>query len=70
MTIVFDRIASVGGWLHAVDERDLGTELPLRNEDFESEVRTSLRGLYCEALDHADFFLFLESFQYLATHRT
>ncbi|KIY62449.1 hypothetical protein CYLTODRAFT_438894 [Cylindrobasidium torrendii FP15055 ss-10] len=38
MTIVFDRIASVGGWIHAVDERDLGTELPLRNEDFESQV--------------------------------
>lgn len=38
MTIMFDRIASVGGWIHAVDERDLGTELPLRNEDFESEV--------------------------------
>jgi Fungal specific transcription factor domain len=38
MTIVFDRIASVGGWIHAVDERDLGTELPLRNDDFESEV--------------------------------
>lgn len=37
MTIVFDRIASVGGWIHAVDERDLGTELPLRNCDFESE---------------------------------
>ncbi|KAF5375241.1 hypothetical protein D9758_000188 [Tetrapyrgos nigripes] len=38
MTILFDRIASVGGWIHAVDERDLGTELPLRNEDFESEI--------------------------------
>jgi hypothetical protein len=38
MTIMFDRIASVGGWIHAVDERDLGTELPLRNEDFESEA--------------------------------
>ncbi|KAJ7597133.1 hypothetical protein C8J56DRAFT_1159103 [Mycena floridula] len=38
MTIMFDRIASVGGWIHAVDERDLGTELPLRNEDFESEM--------------------------------
>ncbi|KIM85323.1 hypothetical protein PILCRDRAFT_817327 [Piloderma croceum F 1598] len=37
MTIVFDRIASVGGWIHAIDERDLGTEFPLRNEDFESE---------------------------------
>ncbi|KAF8168009.1 hypothetical protein B0H34DRAFT_814905 [Crassisporium funariophilum] len=36
MTIVFDRIASVGGWIHAVDERDLGTELPLRTDDFES----------------------------------
>lgn len=38
MTILFDRIASVGGWIHAVDERDLGTELPLRTEDFESDV--------------------------------
>jgi hypothetical protein len=40
MTIIFDRIASVGGWIHAVDERDLGTELPLRTNDFESEVST------------------------------
>ncbi|ESK89307.1 hypothetical protein Moror_1245 [Moniliophthora roreri MCA 2997] len=39
MTILFDRIASVGGWIHAVDERDIGTELPLRNADFESEVQ-------------------------------
>ena len=40
MTIMFDRIASVGGWIHAVDERDLGTELPLRTKDFESDVET------------------------------
>lgn len=46
MTILFDRIASVGGWLHAVDERDLGTELPLRTEDFESEVHSDFIGLY------------------------
>jgi hypothetical protein len=38
MTIIFDRIASVGGWIHAVDERDIGTEFPLRNDDFDSEV--------------------------------
>ncbi|KIL70738.1 hypothetical protein M378DRAFT_155674 [Amanita muscaria Koide BX008] len=37
MAILFDRIASVGGWIHAVDERDIGTEFPLRNKDFESE---------------------------------
>ncbi|KAF5390195.1 hypothetical protein D9757_002842 [Collybiopsis confluens] len=37
MTILFDRIASVGGWIHSVDERDIGTELPLRNDDFASE---------------------------------
>ena len=42
MTILFDRIASVGGWIHAVDERDIGTEFPLRTEDFEAEVR------YCD----------------------
>ncbi|KAG1755187.1 uncharacterized protein EDB91DRAFT_278719 [Suillus paluster] len=36
-TIIFDRIVSVGGWIHAIDERDIGTELPLRGEDFDSE---------------------------------
>ncbi|CCA70160.1 hypothetical protein PIIN_04099 [Serendipita indica DSM 11827] len=29
MAILFDRIVSLGGWLHSVDERDIGTELPL-----------------------------------------
>ncbi|EGO27168.1 hypothetical protein SERLADRAFT_366694 [Serpula lacrymans var. lacrymans S7.9] len=37
MTIIFDRIVSFGGWLHAIDERDLGTELPVRGQDFEAE---------------------------------
>lgn len=35
---MFDRIVSVGGWPHSVDERDVGTELPLRRVDFEAEV--------------------------------
>ena len=35
---MFDRIASVGGWLHGVDERDIGTELPLTRVDFEMDV--------------------------------
>lgn len=38
MTIMFDRIVSVGGWLHGVDERDIGTEFPLRGVDFEQGV--------------------------------
>lgn len=38
MTIMFDRIVSIGGWLHGVDERDIGTELPLRMVDFEQDV--------------------------------
>lgn len=42
-TIIFDRIVSVGGWIHAIDERDMGTELPLRGEDFDSEVSISYR---------------------------
>lgn len=46
MTIIFDRIASVGGWIHAVDERDLGTELPLRTTDFESEVSGHFVAVY------------------------
>ncbi|TFK57178.1 hypothetical protein OE88DRAFT_1650795 [Heliocybe sulcata] len=37
MTILFDRIASVGGWVHAVDEQDIGTEFPLRRIDFETD---------------------------------
>lgn len=41
MTIIFDRIVSVGGWLHGVDERDIGTELPLRSIDFEMDVSVS-----------------------------
>ncbi|KAI0830703.1 hypothetical protein BC628DRAFT_1312698 [Trametes gibbosa] len=38
MTIMFDRIVSVGGWLHGVDERDIGTEFPLRHIDFETNA--------------------------------
>lgn len=38
MTIMFDRIVSVGGWLHGVDERDIGTEFPLSGADFEQDV--------------------------------
>ncbi|KAF8140170.1 hypothetical protein EV363DRAFT_1393085 [Boletus edulis] len=37
MSVVFDRIVSIGGWIHAIDEQDIGTELPLRGEDFDSE---------------------------------
>jgi hypothetical protein len=38
MAVMFDRIVSMGGWVHAIDERDIGTELPLRTEDFFMEV--------------------------------
>jgi hypothetical protein len=38
MSIMFDRIVSVGGWLHSVDERDLGTELPLTLANYEAMV--------------------------------
>ncbi|KZW00677.1 hypothetical protein EXIGLDRAFT_133844 [Exidia glandulosa HHB12029] len=37
MALVFDRLVSVGGWPHAIDERDIGTELPLRQVDFDSD---------------------------------
>ena len=43
MTIMFDRVVSVGGWLHGVDERDIGTEFPLRMVDFEQDVRAFSR---------------------------
>lgn len=35
MALMFDRLVSVGGWVHAIDERDIGTELPLRQIDFD-----------------------------------
>jgi hypothetical protein len=44
MTVMFDRIVSMGGWVHSIDESDIGTELPLRMDDFEDEVHTSSRG--------------------------
>lgn len=37
MSIMFDRIVSVGGWIHSIDERDIGTELPLPGDVFEME---------------------------------
>jgi hypothetical protein len=39
MAVLFDRIVSVGGWVHGIDERDIGTEFPLRTQDFETNVR-------------------------------
>ncbi|KAF8481091.1 hypothetical protein DFH94DRAFT_441748 [Russula ochroleuca] len=39
MAVLFDRIVSVGGWVHGIDERDIGTELPLRSQDFETNQR-------------------------------
>jgi hypothetical protein len=43
MAVLFDRIVSVGGWVHGIDERDIGTELPLRSQDFETNVREWVR---------------------------
>ncbi|KAI6047554.1 hypothetical protein EDC04DRAFT_3100931 [Pisolithus marmoratus] len=37
MSIVFDRIVAAGGWTHSISEKDIGTELPLRGEDFDAE---------------------------------
>lgn len=39
MSIIFDRIVSVGGWLHAIEYKHIATELPLRRRDFETDVR-------------------------------
>ena len=50
MTIMFDRIASVGGWVHGIDERDIGTEMPLRRIDFENEVCSAVSK--CGSITH------------------
>lgn len=65
MTIVFDRIVSVGGWVHSVDERDIATELPLRTEDFESDVCANLQRPHSLLTSTV-----LVRLQYQAIHRT
>lgn len=42
LCVALDRIVSVGGWPHSVDEKDIGTELPLRRTDFEADVSSML----------------------------
>ena len=39
MAVLFDRIVSVGGWLHGIEYKYIATELPLRSINFESDVR-------------------------------
>jgi len=46
MAVLFDRVVSSGGWLHSIDERDIGTELPLRYIDFDNEVSSVLVHAY------------------------
>ncbi|PAV22367.1 hypothetical protein PNOK_0232400 [Pyrrhoderma noxium] len=36
MSVVLDRVVSVGGWLHGVEYKHIATELPLRRDDFEN----------------------------------
>ena len=38
MSVVLDRVVSVGGWLHGVEYKHIATELPLRRDDFENNV--------------------------------
>lgn len=38
MSIIFNRIASVGGWLHGIEHKYIATELPLRRVDYENDV--------------------------------
>lgn len=49
MSILFDRIVSLGGWLHSVDERDIGTELPLTYARYDAAVR-SIFGVHAHEL--------------------
>lgn len=41
MTVMFDRMCSVAGWVHAIDEQDIGTEFPSTNYAFEHEQCSS-----------------------------
>jgi len=38
MSVIFDRIVSVGGWIHGIEEQRIATEFPLRMSDFEAYV--------------------------------
>jgi hypothetical protein len=63
MAVMFDRIVSMGGWVHGIDERDIGTEFPLRTEDFHAEV---IPPPHCQ-MTQAQYF---DSAKFLATLRT
>lgn len=40
MALLLDRVVSAGGWLHSINEEDIGTEFPLTRIDFENDVRS------------------------------
>lgn len=46
MTVMFDRIVSMGGWVHSIDQRDIGTEFPVRLIDFEADVSVDFMCLF------------------------
>ena len=43
MSIIFDRLVSVGGWIHAIEKDRIITELPLRRVDYEQGVRCTAK---------------------------
>ncbi|CCM05167.1 uncharacterized protein FIBRA_07376 [Fibroporia radiculosa] len=76
MAVLFDRIVSVGGWLHGVDQQDIGTEFPVRALDFEADSNIpsnpqdlSTNGVFTlHAPEYTDsFILFLKSVMMFGT---
>jgi len=67
MAIMFDRLVSIGGWLHGIDAQDIGTELPLRAIDFEmeNEIPSNPQHMWTESFltthlpDYTDPFILL-----------
>ena len=43
MAIALDRLASVGGWAHALPKQWIATEFPLRMVDFEIDYPPEVR---------------------------
>lgn len=43
MAVALDRLASVGGWAHALPKQWIATEFPLRKVDFEADYPTEVR---------------------------
>ncbi|KAI5124715.1 hypothetical protein M0805_004321 [Coniferiporia weirii] len=64
MSVVFDRVVSVGGWLHGIEYKHIATELPLRRVDFETDqlIASNPQNLHTENFFTTHLPIYTDSF--------